>query len=306
MAFEKLVGNKEIKETLKKQINNKQISHSYMFVGTEGIGKELFAKEFAKAILCLSEKKYCNECDSCNKYNGENHPDFCEIKANGNYIRISQIREMEEDIYQKPIISSKKVFIINDADKMTEEAQNSLLKTLEEPPEYIVIILIVANENSLLNTIKSRCIKIPFSNITEKELTEYIIINKLADNFNKNIIDACNGSIGKAEKIIHNEEQYEKLEGLIHSILEEKKGTIIDVIKKSEILYKSKDEINDLLDYIIVITYNMFKQRASRLDIKQLSEIITIIEKTKVRIQANANFDMSIDNMIIEIYDVIE
>ena len=104
-----------------------------------------------------------DNCSSCVKFNSSNNPDFVLIEQDGNSIKIAQIREMQENVYTKPIVSRKKVFIINDSDKMTEEAQNSLLKTLEEPPEYIIIILITANENKLLNTIKSRCLKISFN-----------------------------------------------------------------------------------------------------------------------------------------------
>ena len=141
--FDKIIGNDEIKEMLYKSVKDKKTSHSYLFVGIEGIGKKEIAKEFAKMLLCISDNKYCNTCKSCIEFDTNNNPDFLYIEPDGNSVKIEQIRYIQRKIQEKPIISNKKVYIINDADKMTTEAQNCLLKTLEEPPEYSTIILIV-------------------------------------------------------------------------------------------------------------------------------------------------------------------
>ena len=107
----------------------------------------------------------CNHCKSCVEFDGGNNPDFVYIEPDGKVIKIEQIRELQTKVIEKPVNSNKKVYVINDADLMTKEAQNCLLKTLEEPPEYIVIILIVNNESKVLTTIKSRCMKIYFEKI---------------------------------------------------------------------------------------------------------------------------------------------
>ena len=157
MSFEEIVGNDKIKQELGENVENGTVSHSYLFVGQEGIGKKLFANEFAKMILCLGDKKACDRCDSCIKFNSDNNPDFVMIEPDGNSIKISQIREMQDNVFKKPIVSNKKVFIIDNSDKMTEEAQNSLLKTLEEPPAHAVSILATTERNKVLPTIMSRC-----------------------------------------------------------------------------------------------------------------------------------------------------
>ena len=143
--FEKIIGNDKIKKEIEKSVKETKTSHSYLFIGTEGIGKKLIAKEFAKMLLCLNENKYCNNCKSCIEFNSNNNPDFLYIEPKENSLKIEQIRELQKKIQEKPIISTNKVYIINDADKMTQEAQNCLLKTLEEPPDYATIILIGAN-----------------------------------------------------------------------------------------------------------------------------------------------------------------
>lgn len=131
--FDKIIGNDKIKEMLYKSVKDKKTSHSYLFVGIEGIGKKEIAKEFAKMLLCINENKYCNTCKSCIEFDSNNNPDFLYIEPDGNSVKIEQIRYIQRKIQEKPIISNKKVYIINDADRMTTEAQNCLLKTLEEP-----------------------------------------------------------------------------------------------------------------------------------------------------------------------------
>ena len=170
MIFENIIGNEKNKELLNQIISMNNIAHSYMFIGKESIGKMLFAKEFAKAILCINDSKPCGKCKSCIEFESSNNPDFEIIEPVGNSIKIEQIRELIKKVYEKPIVSNKKVYIINDSNLMTKEAQNSLLKTLEEPPEYVSIILIASNENLFLPTIKSRCTKIMFKKLTDNEL----------------------------------------------------------------------------------------------------------------------------------------
>lgn len=174
MIFDNIIGNEKNKQFLKQIIDTNNIAHSYMFVGKESIGKLLFAKEFAKAILCTETNKICNKCKSCIEFDTNNNPDFSILEPDGNSIKIDQIRELTKKVYEKPVVSNKKVYIINDSNYMTKEAQNSLLKTLEEPPEYITIILITSNENSFLPTIKSRCTKISFNKLTDIEITNIL------------------------------------------------------------------------------------------------------------------------------------
>ena len=142
MSFNNIIGNNNVKKILTKSLNNNTVLHSYMFIGQQGIGKSLLAKQFAKMILCQNyDLEECNNCKSCVEFDGGNNPDFIYIEPDGKVIKIEQIREMQNKVVEKPVNSGKKVYIINDADLMTKEAQNCLLKTLEEPPEYIVIIL---------------------------------------------------------------------------------------------------------------------------------------------------------------------
>lgn len=294
--FNNILGNDKIKELLVNSIKNNKTSHSYLFVGTEGIGKKLIAKEFAKMILCTDENKYCGKCKSCIEFDTNNNPDFKIIEPDGNSLKIEQIREFQSKVAEKPIISNRKVYIINDSDKMTTEAQNCLLKTLEEPPEFVTIILIGQNENSFLSTIKSRCMILHFEEISNKIIEEYLEKNYQTKINSKIMIDAFQGSIGKAIQLKEKQEEYEKIEDIVYSF--EKKDKI-DILNMSEIIYKAKEEKDEILDYMNIIFLDLARKS------NKYADCIRIIEDTKRRLQSNANYDMSIDNMLFKLWEQI-
>ena len=297
--FDDIIGNIKIKEILEGAIKTNNILHSYLFVGTEGIGKSIFAKKFAKMILCVNENKQeCNnKCEACIKFDNNNNPDFEFIEPDGNNIKIDQIRQMNSKVMEKPIISEKKVYIINDSEKMTKEAQNSLLKTLEEPPQYVVIILICSKENDLLNTIKSRCTKIKFNDLSNEEINEYLKLNNYGI-LENNFLNLSQVSIKKAIGVISSKELYEKISSLFNNI---KNINKIEFIRNNEFLYKEKEKIGEILEYINVLIYNRMKNSIEN----KLNYIncINIVEDTKKRLKANSNFDMCIDNLLFSIWE---
>ena len=295
--FDEIIGNEQIKKELKKSILENKVSHSYMFVGIEGIGKQMMAKEFARIVLCTNEQeKGCHQCKSCIEFMSHNHPDFLYIEPDGNSIKIEQIRYLQRKIQEKPIISDKKVYIINDADKMTTESQNCLLKTLEEPPEYGIIILIGNNENAFLNTIKSRCMKIAFQPIENEYIKQYMEKTYGMTNISPNMLEAFQGSIGKAILLKDKKEQYKSIEDMIEKL---DKTDMTELMKLGEPLYQSKDEIMNILDYINIILLKLAKQNI------QYANCIDVIENTKKRLNQNANYDMCIDNMIFNMWEEV-
>ncbi len=294
--FDNIVGNDKIKEVLKKSVDLKKVSHSYLFIGTEGIGKKLIAKEFAKMIMCIDENKCCNKCKSCIEFDTGNNPDYIFIEPDGNNIKIEQIRQMQTKVIEKPIISNKKVYIIDNVELMTIEAQNCLLKTLEEPPEYVTIILICKNENSILNTIKSRCTIIHFDKLKNQDIKKYLEKNYNITNIKDNLLDIFQGSIGKAITLKDKVQDYEKIEYMLRNI---NNKDIIETLQLSEILYKSKDDIEQILEYLNVILLNLSKE-----NIKYI-KCIDIVEETKKRLKSNSNYDMTIDNMLFNIWEEV-
>lgn len=293
MDFSSIIGNDKIKKDLDLAVKNNNVLHSYMFCGQEGIGKKLIAKEFAKKILCIN--KEFKDCSSCIKFNSNNHPDFYILNEAGETIKVDQIREITNKINEKPIVSEKKVYIINDSDKMTPDAANCLLKTLEEPPEYAVIILIVSNESLILSTVKSRCMKIKFDNISEDELKRFLKEQKGYDNLGENFLKLLNGSIGIALNLVQNKEIFDGVQKLIDNI---ETSNIIEVLNNGKIIY-NKEFIEPILNYMLVCMYEK-----SKYNYKYINCIEYILDTMK-RLKSNSNFDMTIDNLLLKVWGEI-
>lgn len=293
--FEKIIGNDPIKKMLSKAIENGMSLNSYLFVGTQGIGKKMLATEFAKKVLCL-EKEQENYCKSCVEFESKNHPDFMCIEPDGNSIKIEQIRFLQKKVQEKPIISNKKVYIINDADFMTSEAQNCLLKTLEEPPEFVTIILIGVNENAFLSTIKSRCMIFHFQQIENEKIKQYMKTNYGMKNITQNYLSMFQGSIGKAIELKDKRAQYEQVENIIENL---SKQDLLSVLQLAEPLYKAKEEIFEILEYINILLLNHAKENYL------YTNCINIVENTKKKLKQNANYDMCIDNMLFNMWEEV-
>ena len=278
--FSDIIGNDKLKKELIHSVEINKTSHSYLFIGTEGIGKKLIAEEFAKMLLAVKDT--------------ENSPDFSIIEPDGNSIKIEQIREFQKKVSEKPIISNKKVYIINDSDKMTVEAQNCLLKTLEEPPEFVTIILIGSNENSFLSTIKSRCMILHFEKISNEQIQKYLQDNHQTEINSKIMLEACQGIIGKALEIKDKQELYQNTEQVVNSLERKDK---IDILNMSDFIYKSKDDKLEILNYMNVLFINLAKINS------KYADCIAIVEETKRRLQSNANYDMCIDNLLLSLWE---
>lgn len=195
-------GHEQIKNDLRQLLAEKRLPHALLFTGIEGIGKNLTAKVLAKVLFCSGEKeKSCNNCPSCRAFDAKNHPDFYCLEPEGkaNNIKIEQIRQMQSQIALSPYLADKRVVIINDAETMNEAAENSLLKTLEEPTGDVVFILVTANKDLLLPTILSRCMKLYFAPLSEDEI-KIILKSKYAVNEDKATVIAklSGGSMKRA------------------------------------------------------------------------------------------------------------
>ena len=281
--FNSIIGNEENKKVLEKLIKTKSISHSYMFVGTDGIGKLLFAKEFSNNIL--------NSTISL-----ENNPDFNIIEPDGNTIKINQIREFTKKVYEKPINSDKKIYVINNSELMTKEAQNAILKTLEEPPSYIVIILIAKNKDLFLPTIKSRCTEIFFNKLKDEEVKKILKeeYNYTAEN---TVLKIADGSISRALNLLQENCNYNKVEEMFSDL---ERINLIDVLNSKEEIFNSKENVYDILEYINIIFLDKIKNNE-----KKYINCIEFIEEAKQRLKRNNNFDMTIDNLIMKLWEEV-
>ncbi|OPJ55041.1 DNA polymerase III subunit [Alkalithermobacter paradoxus] len=310
--FDNILGQDKAKRIITNSLRKNRISHGYLFEGPSGIGKMEFAIQFSKMLLGIE--------------NIENSPDIKVIEPDGASFKISQIRDICSDILIKPY-GQKKIYILKDAHKMTIQAQNSLLKTLEEPPNYSVIILLAQNSYALLDTIKSRCEKIKFSPISQKEIEYYLINNNGIPKDRARVVASfSSGIISKALNLINNEEFNEIrdwVEKFIDLIFNGDKVSLMNI---PSYLENYKHDIENILDMIITyfrdvmvvkeeigeeLIINLDKLElindiSKKLTYFQVSSIIDIIEETKKYIKSNCNFNLSIEVMVLNIQEVIK
>lgn len=223
MSFKDVISQNYVTNSFKNAVLKKHISHAYIFTGQKGIGKSLFAKEFAKYLFCKNKKDdSCDVCSNCGRIDNNKHPDVHWIATDkkDKFIKIENIREIQRLVKLSPVESENKAFIIKEADRMNEESSNCLLKTLEEPTPNTIIILIANSLTPVKETIKSRCQIIRFSPIPA-----HIIKKHLMEKFNADTTEVewasrfCCGSLGSAISLI-NENFYETNDYIINRFSE--------------------------------------------------------------------------------------
>lgn len=276
--FENIIGHEENKKLLENNLMQDSISHAYLFSGKKGIGKCLTAKEFAKNILNVDKL--------------ESSPDFKYIskKEDKKDIVIEQIRkELIDDVYQAPVASNKKVYIIDDAECLNIASQNALLKTLEEPPKYVVVILVSSNVSAFLTTIMSRVNHLSFNGVDNDVLKIYLQ-NNYNINLPDNVIKYVDGSIGQAITIVNDNilEKFEIVDKIFYYI---KTKDIINAMLVASTIKLSEYQLLDYLEYLLYINLDYSS--------------IKYVEKAKIRLKYNGNYDIVIDNMILKIIDNI-
>ena len=329
MKFSDIIGQKVITESIKRAVEEGKVANAYIFHGAVGSGRKLTASIFAAALNCKSHtgEKPCEICSSCIKQKSGNHPDVTTIRPSGSSIKIKQIWEVISLVSKKSVEDGYKVIIFEDAEKMTDEAQNAFLKTLEEPNKDTVFILIVESLNLLLPTIQSRCQIFNFRKLDEHSMTEYL--NKV-QGFSQSQIklatSSADGSIGKALKILSDDTYSKKRSESIKIISEISNGSKVRVAFLTDSIIQSRA---DALDFVGICTtffrdvmiYRELDQSSEKMllnsdarnEIIKYSETLTnedincimeIINNARKQIDFNVSFKNSIDSMLFSIMEV--
>ncbi len=326
MDFDDIIGHEKIIESLKNAIRNSSVSHSYLFEGPKSIGKEKLAKVFAKTLLCQKGgDSPCNTCPSCMKIESGNHPDFHVEYPDKDSFKKEQIEELQRTIRKIPLESNRKIYILDDVDKMTQQAQNSFLKTLEEPPGYAVIILLATNSYSLLPTIVSRCQVVKFTSVEKHKIEKALI-----KNFNRTEEQArfialfSNGIIGRAIELSESDEfkllrdeTLEKLDVIIN-------GDKLKIFSVSDFFEQNKERIDEIMDIVLLwyrdlLIYketknidflinkdktDLISYQCQKLSKERIIDILDVVRRTKEDIHSNVNFQLSVEVMLLKIQEV--
>ncbi len=322
--FEQIIGHESIIQHLQNGIAAHKISHAYILHGEEGMGKKLLADTFAKTLQCeeggiLS----CNRCKSCMQAESGNHPDIIHVTHEKASIGVEDIRlQVNGDIQVKPYSSQFKIYIIDDADKMTEQAQNALLKTIEEPPEYAVILLLVSNINVILPTILSRCVVLNLKPVDKQSIKEFLMERHQIPDYMAEMAAAFSGgNVGKAIKYASSEEFERMKDEVLHILKYIDDMELHEIISGLKTLTASKNSIEDYIDLMMlwyrdVLMYKatmdpdlllyrdeltFIKAQANTRSYEGLEKIIGAMEKAKIRLKANVNFDIAVELMLLSI-----
>lgn len=324
-TFKDIVGQEQIKEHFQNAIRSGKISHAYIINGEKSSGKEFIAKVFAQTLQCeKGGTEPCCECHSCKQAMSENQPDIIKVQhEKPNSISVDDIRfRINNDVAIKPYSSPYKVYIVNEAEKMTVPAQNALLKTLEEPPEYVIILLLTTNVDSLLPTILSRCVVLNMKPVSDDLVRKYLMEELQVPDYKAEVCVAfARGNVGKA-KALASSEDFENVKAealsLLKYIQDMELNEIVAAIKK---INEYKLEINDYLDIMAIwyrdvllfkatadVDHLVFREEiqalrkvAGRSSYEGIETVIEALEKAKRRLDANVNFDLTMELLMLTI-----
>ena len=236
MPFSHFLGQEHIIVYVQKTLARGMLSHALLFTGPRGTGKKTLALMVAQAVNCEEEKAPCGVCLSCRKTVSLQHPDVRVIAREGTGIKIEQMRRIKQEAALQPYEGSKKVFIIEDAEDMNATAANSLLKILEEPPPYLLFILLSSRPQALLPTIRSRCQAFPFRRVSEEKIAEFLRQeNDLLPGEARTFASLAQGSVGRALELMKDksfEELRERVCGFFSDLGETDEGETFSLAEK--------------------------------------------------------------------------
>ena len=321
--FQEILGNEMIKEHFLKAIESHRISHAYILTGEEGTGRKSIANAFAMTLLCeKGGTEPCMVCHSCKQALSGNHPDLIYMThEKPASIGVDDIREQINDTIQiRPYSSYYKIYIVDEAEKMTVQAQNALLKTIEEPPSYAVIILITTNQEAFLPTILSRCVQLklkPLKDFTVKSyLTEHL---KVPEKDAELCAAFARGNLGKAIHLASSEEfkeLYRRVMSLLKNVGSMDIGMLLDCIREIKeqnfdiyevldlmqlwyrdvLMYKVTKDMNLL---VFKDEYRMINETGQKIDYAGLEAILAAIDTARTRLEANVNLDLAMELLLL-------
>ena len=322
-AFSDILGNEQIIEHLQNAIRMGKVSHAYILNAPESSGKRMIAEAFAATLQC--EKKGtepCGECHSCKQAASHNHPDIIYVQhEKPNTIGVDDIRvQINQDIAVKPYSSPYKIYIVDEAEKMNVQAQNALLKTIEEPPAYGVILLLTTNADAFLPTILSRCIRLDLKPVADDKLKEFLMKKCGVVDYQADIcVDFSQGIVGRAVTLASSAHFNEIKDAVLQLLKRVKDIELSEMIGAVKQIGEYKLDINDFFDMMMiwyrdVLLYKAtadvnglvfkdevyeIKKQANTSSYHGIELIQEALEKAKMRLDANVNFELVIELLLL-------
>lgn len=311
-----IIGQDLIKKQIVESIEKDRVAGGYILTGEKGSGKEFIAGVFAQLLVCENRgSDVCGECHSCKQAEAHVHPDIrYVIHEKPTSISVDEVRDQIcNDIYTKPYQADRKVYIVGDADKLTAQAQNALLKSLEEAPAYVTIILLAANENMLLPTVRSRCITWELKPVPDETLKKYLMSELHVPDYRADVAIAfAQGNLGKARDMAASDD-FSAMQAAAQSVVKNARDdSIADMIALVRSLSEYKVDAGEFLDMITVwyrdvlmfkatgetdsLIYkdelSIIRKVARRSSYEGIEEVLGAINRAKERLRANVSFEI--------------
>ena len=324
-GFSEILGHEQIIEHLQNAIKLQKVSHAYILDGEEGAGKNMLARAFAQTLQCeRGGTEPCGECHSCKQAMSGNQPDIITVThEKPASIGVEDIRgQLCGDIQIKPYSSPYKIYIVDAAEKMTVQAQNALLKTIEEPPAYGVIMLLTTNADAFLPTILSRCVTLKLRPVKNEIIRPYLMEKYHIPDYQAEVCTAfARGNVGKAERLAQSEQFAELKSHLLHLLRHLRDMEVYELTEAVRSASEYKTEINDYLDLmalwfrdvllfkatrqidglVFAEEINAISAQAQKSSYEGLERILKALEKAKVRLNANVNFELTMELLMLTI-----
>lgn len=324
-GFEDIIGHEDIIQHFKMSIERGKLSHAYILNGEKGTGKKLVTRVIAKTLQCeQGTADACNACRSCKQADSGNQPDIIWVThEKPSVIGVDEVRDqVNQDITVKPYTSRYKIYIIPDAQLLNPQAQNALLKTIEEPPEYAIIFLLTDNVDKLLPTIISRCIVLNMKPLREMDMLRYMTdVLGIPEEQAYFCERFAFGNLGKAVRLATSENYQAIKESSVRLLRNIYKMSTEEIIQAAKRLSEYKLEMQDLMDimqmwYRDVLMfkisnsvnqlvfreeYQAMKQQSNKISYEGVDNVIKALDKMKVRLDANVNFDVAMELLLMTI-----
>lgn len=326
-TFREIWGNEALTAQLKRAAAGGKVSHAYLFLGGAGAGKRLTANTFAKALQCTSTGEVpCGSCKSCQAFDSGNHPDVIYVRGEKKSLLVDDIREqILETVDLKPYHYEKKIYIIEKADTMNVQAQNALLKTLEEPPAYAVFLLLAERAEAFLPTILSRVVTMKLRPLSEETVAAYLMQKAQLSAEESHVVAAyAQGRIGQALELMEDEtfrqmrqDILEKLQALPMTA----EGEVLLWAKELEI-YKNDLRFLDIMElwYRDLLAAKSLREerfliqkdqkdaifRGAKEPAERLAKKAAAIREARRRLAMNANFRLTIEVMLMDLKETEE
>jgi DNA polymerase-3 subunit delta' len=323
------VGQPLALRLLRQAVAADKVAHAYLFVGPEGVGKRTVALELAKTLNCLapSADGACDTCASCHKITAVpvTHPDVRVIAPEGRFIKTDQIRELQEEMYARPSEGRRRVAIIDGADKMNAEAGNRILKLLEEPPAYAVLILVSSNLSGVLPTLISRCQVVNFPPLSPEDVATALRSQAGLDAQQAKVFASLSGgSIGRAAALAHDEGVAARRDQSCELLRQLASLDDLALMGQAELLEKEREHLDDWLELLtawvrdgLVVAQTGSTQlviNADRLDAVKsiaiqignvgLMDMLAAITEVRGNLQRNANTRLALDVLMLRLGDI--